>query len=229
MPSRKENQLETELSIYPKQVYSIDMDGVLADFVLDFTQIANRLFGTPVISTHSQTTWDLTETLTGEQCAAVWAEIDGSPSFWLDLKPLATWPELDLLHSLDHDGNTEIQFLTARELGVDPKRQTEGWLIGSGFCAPKVHLVTASDKVTRALEYRVNVLLDDDPTICAGAIAAGIPHVYLMSRRYNQEAPTTIGVKRVGAMIEFFWLEHQRRLAEWNAHESTEGGLTNVA
>ena len=206
---------------FPRQVYSIDIDGVLADFILEFTAVANQKFKTPVISQHSQEAWDLVGLLTPEQLAETWAEVERLPGFWYDMKPLATGIEFDLLHSLAHDENSQVLFLTARMIGPEIKRQTEAWLMDAGVCAPNVVVTEPHEsKVREALRLGVNVLLDDHAPTCQYASERGVPHVYLLQRLYNRgyEFPpeTSAKVKRVGSLVEFFWHEHHRREPEWS-------------
>lgn len=209
----------------PKAVYAIDLDGVMADFVLEFTSVANRMFNTPVISTHSQRTWDFVDVLTAEQRELTWAEVDKSKDFWMGVKPLATWPEMELLHSLQHDEQSKVYFVTARCIGQDIKKQCEVWLQANGFCGGDV-VLNEPDKGTWAKKVGVTVAIDDRIQHIEEYIAAGVPHVYLMRRQYNQPYDNP-KVTTVGAIIEFCWSEYKRREAEFAERGIVDGQPTS--
>lgn len=202
----KETQIEPN-----KHVYAIDVDGVLADFVLDFTLIANKKFGTPVIGTHSQQKWNMNWIgLDGDQHAQVWEEINASPYFWMKLKSLCTPEELSALDTLCHDPDSAVHFITSR-CGVDPEGQTFDWLRSFGVCAEAVHVVNSpEDKPELAKAFGVTVAIDDKPETVAGYHDAGIENVFLMRRLYNTPFERE-GIKIVGSMIEFIYHDCVRR------------------
>lgn len=215
------DETESEIKLEPKSVYAIDLDGVLADFVLEFTSVANRMFNTPVISTHSQVTWDFVDVLTAEQRELTWAEVDKSRDFWMGVKPLATWPEMELLHSLQHDEQSQLYFVTARNVGIDIKKQTEVWLQSNGFCGGDV-ILSDGDKGKVVRDLGITVAIDDRQQHCEEYVKAGVPHVYLMRRQYNRDWHHD-KVTQVGCMIEFCWHEYKRREAEFAERGIVDG------
>jgi len=218
---------KTDLDIESaRSVYVIDLDGVLADFILEFTSLANRLFGTQVISTHSQKVWDIHDILTDEQREKTWEAVDVSDGFWIGVKPLATWPEMELLHSLQHDDMSTVHFLTARNLGVNLQKQTEIGLGGNGLCSTSVILIGDKTKGQWAKELGVTVAIDDRPETCDEYVAAGVPNIYLMRRLYNQpyDNPKVI---TIGCMMEFCWYEYKRREAEFAGRGIVDGKPTD--
>ncbi|HET7266312.1 MAG TPA: hypothetical protein VFL28_16725 [bacterium] len=180
----------------------LDVDGVLADFILGFTTLANRMFGTPVFTTLEQKSWDAYEGISAAQCALALEAAAASPAFWQDLPPIASPDELAHLASIApaHD----LYFVTNR-FGNGAKAQTETWLRRHGVSAPTVILSEAKGEVARAV--RADVLLDDKAgNAVFTQYYSRATAVYLIDRPYNRFDPAVLGSKitRVRTLDEFF-------------------------
>jgi hypothetical protein len=168
---------------------TIDVDGVLADFVLGFTTVAHRMFGSPVHTTCDQPTWDFKNGLDDAQYRAVWNTIENSQTFWEELTPVASPGELRQLSALS-DAH-EIYFATDRR-GVRPKAQTEAWLRRYGIALPTVIVTPNKGEIARAI--RATALIDDK----AGNAVFTAYHspdtdTYLVDRPYNRFDHAVLG------------------------------------
>lgn len=180
----------------------LDVDGVLADFILGFTTLANRMFGTPVYTTLEQKAWDSYEGLTDAECTQTLEAAKLSPTFWQDLPPLASPEELARLAfvAAAHD----LYFVTSR-FGVGAKVQTEAWLRRHGVPSPTVIVSDAKGEVAKAV--RAEILLDDKAgNAVFTQYYSRTTAVYLLDRPYNRFDPAVLGSKiiRVRTLLEFF-------------------------
>ncbi len=180
----------------------LDVDGVLADFILGFTTLANRMVGTPVYTTLEQKAWDLYEGLSDTQCVQALEAAKRSPTFWQELPPLASPEELARLAAVAPAH--EVYFVTNR-FGIGAKAQTETWLRRHGLSAPTVIISDAKGEVAKAL--RADVLLDDKAgNAVFTQYYSRATAVYLIDRPYNRFDPEVLGSKiiRVRTLHEFF-------------------------
>jgi len=179
----------------------LDVDGVLADFILGFTTLANRMFGSPVYTTLEQRVWDSFDGLTDAQHARVWEAATQSPTFWEELPPIASPAEFARLAAAAaaHD----LYFVTSR-IGLGVKAQTEAWLRRVGLSTPTVILSDAKGEVAKAV--RADALLDDKAgnAVFTQYYSRGTA-VYLIDRPYNRFDPAILGSKiiRVRTLREF--------------------------
>lgn len=179
----------------------LDVDGVLADFILGFTTLANRMFGSPVYTTLEQKVWDAFDGLTDAQHARVWEAATQSPTFWQELPPIASPAEFARLAAAApaHD----LYFVTSR-VGVGVKSQTETWLRRAGVSTPTVILSDAKGEIAKAV--RADALLDDKAgNAVFTQYYSRATAVYLMDRPYNQFDPAILGSRiiRVRTLHEF--------------------------
>lgn len=180
----------------------LDIDGVLADFILGFTTLANRMFGTPVFTTLEQKTWDSYEGLTDVQCTQALEAAKLSPTFWQDLPPIASPEELARLASAARA--QDLYFVTNR-FGIGAKTQTEAWLRRHGVSSPTVIVSEAKGEIAKAV--RADVLLDDKAgNAVFTQYYSRATAVYLIDRPYNRFDPAVLGSKivRVRTLLEFF-------------------------
>lgn len=182
-----------------KPVVLIDVDGVLADFVLGFREIANRRFGVPVYDTHHQESWEFGD-LTAKQAAEVWKEIRESKTFWNDLPRLCTLAELGAINRLRE--RARVVFLTSR-VGATALPQTYDWLQSLGIMLPDVWVVShASEKAGVAKQLGAVVSIEDN---LENAIAIG-EHCrsVLINRPYNRGNPQSMELPpTVNTVTEF--------------------------
>lgn len=188
-----------------RKIVMFDIDGVLADFVRGFTEQARKMFpAVPVTHTVDQPRWDGFPGMTKEQVDLVWKSVSNDPTFWYNLKPLASKYTFESLNFLT--GETNVYFTTARH-GLDVTQQTKDWLHEQGIYAPNVILVSRKGEIAMALQ--ANYLIDDK---AGNAVYAeyhnkdrGDFRSYLLDRPYNQFDAEAIGskVKRVKQVEEF--------------------------
>lgn len=179
----------------------LDVDGVLADFILGFTTLANQMFGSPVYTTLEQKTWDAFDGLTNEQHTRVLEATAQSRTFWQDLPAIASPAELARLAAAapGHD----FYFVTSR-IGTGVKAQTETWLRRHGFSTPTVILSDAKGEIAKAV--RADALLDDKAgNAVFTQYYSRATTVYLIDRPYNRFDPAVLGSKiiRVRDLNEF--------------------------
>jgi 5' nucleotidase, deoxy (Pyrimidine), cytosolic type C protein (NT5C) len=105
----------------------VDVDGVLADFMLGAYQYARTIDPTvPFVDTLTTKDWDHWEGWQPDTVKAVWAHIKESPIFFFKLRSLigkAEWRQLGVYSKPGH----ELYFVTSRP-GVTAKWQTESWI-----------------------------------------------------------------------------------------------------
>lgn len=194
----------TGIDIDPGPVFDpiavCDIDGVLADFSIAFTQrlrAAGKLeHGIPC---SAQKTWHFRDSLpiTRKDEDAVWAEIDASRSFWRGLPVIATEGDILALHELVR--KVRLVYMTGRiDHGNRTYAQTKNWLIRNRF--PVGGLVMQGDKAqgVAMLGGTVVGVLDDKPSALEALSAAGAP-VTAMDRPYNSH----VDVPRVASVAEW--------------------------
>ena len=137
----------------------IDIDGCLADFNESFARLVNERTGVELELPPKTWNYHLDAGVTPEQDQAIWAEIAGSPTFWVALNPLPSAKEL----LKDLDGLTSehaVYFITTR-VGMTAKQQTELWLWQFGITYPTVIISKAKGLIAAGLQ--LNIMLDDKP------------------------------------------------------------------
>jgi len=167
----------------------LDIDGVLADFVLAYTREAVKLgFLENPISTIDQPTWSFDGIgLTEAQGKEVWQYIDSQRFWWLEKLPsLMTAQQTDRIRALKYAN--ELYFCTKRRApetaSISIQYQTQAWLentIGAGgMCViPSMH----KGEVAKAL--RITHAIDDRPENVV-EIAKTVSETYMFTRRYNE-------------------------------------------
>jgi hypothetical protein len=143
----------------------IDMDGTLADLSAAYAEIEDRLFG-PELAEHERPAPELREAeqhVEEDASAAatigdnrrvverrsarggtrhrdrVWRAIEGTPNFWMTLKPLEKGA-IERLYQLTSEHNWEVFFITQRPAtaGATVQWQTHKWLVDQGFTTRQV-------------------------------------------------------------------------------------------
>lgn len=182
---------------------SFDLDGVLANFIKGFTQIAHKLHGTPVSDTPAHQSWmfeDFPElNLTTQQCKRVWDEgILNNPDFWADLDPI----NVSVMKRINAIPNK--MFITNRA-GINPHGQSVRFLRTWGIDNPLV--VVAKAKGPVAIDYGVTAHIDDYYPNCvdiqtARTIDGGQPACftsllwtpYTMKHHHEWQGPISLSV-----------------------------------
>ena len=182
-----------------------DIDGVLADFSLGFTTLANTLHGTPVTTTAQKVTWDGFPGLTDNQESVAWTAVYNSSVFLLNLAPLISHTVFERLNWLQ--ACADVYFVTHRQ-GVKAKSQTLEWLASYGIRDPQV--IISESKGETAKVIRAEYSIDDKAgNACAVAwLTRGTKTPclsFILDRLYNQFDHKMIGGKviRVYTVSEF--------------------------
>lgn len=172
--------------------YGIDIDGVLADFVRGFGDLA-RTLGYEIVPNN----WGLG--LTREQEQAVWKLVEEKNDFWLTLPVLNYFPQ-DMLKVDD-----VVYFITKRKPtpGRSTSNDTANWI---GFTLdwndfPTVLAIPNKGEVCRAL--KVDAFIDDKPENCWDVMdKSPATKVFLMDQPWNQWDTRVSRVKSLEEFIE---------------------------
>jgi len=188
-----------------RKIIQLDMDGVLADFSLAFTTLANEIYGTPIVSDTEQTDWSFRFHLTPEQQDQLWTVLKNRPRWWQSLEPLVDKWTLNRIQNLSLE--YDIYFVTNRFSDrTPPGVQTVHWLNAHGIINPRVILSKHKGEMARLLGTTHSL---EDNWDNAGYIycIADNPQVksYLLNRPYNRGLRGQIKEKiiRVDSVNEF--------------------------
>lgn len=165
-----------------KQTVAFDIDGVLADFTLGFTSLAAEIGVVKEPWTgYEQPTFNFKF-----HVAPVWNAVDMKPRFWLDLQPLVTKHERELMNRMAEDVN--IVYVTARKASA--WEQTHKWLEKYGF--PEGPVFFTDDKVPLYLSMGTGLrwAIDDKPDTLRAMYLVGLPSI-IRHWPYNSAAPGT--------------------------------------
>lgn len=192
-----------------RKVIMFDVDGCLADFVLGFTMLAHDLFGTAIVGTEDQPSWNFRTwgLLTRDQENETWKLLRGDSTWWARLKPMIsdeTFRRINLLKQAH-----EVVFCTNRSSSASPPGwQTALWLEQHGILRPSVIVSNKKGEIARAIGATHAL---DDKIENAWAIhwISDSPQTksFLVDRTYNriQALPEVgpSGVIRVNTVEEF--------------------------
>lgn len=166
-----------------------DVDGVITDFALGFSQVVQRLTDgrAPLVTSYKEIkawewpSWYWPEGFSEELNEQAWAEIFKSNSFWRDLEPL--FPA-DLPYLQDSANGVPLVFLTRRD-GMNPWGQTADWFRDYGIDEPLVvRLRSGEEKHDVCRRMGINAMIEDAPRYTEMALNDGMS-VVLMSWPYN--------------------------------------------
>lgn len=145
-------------------VIGLDLDGVLAEFILAYTHLARNLFPGNAPEPHKTAntpTWGFVDEQVGfthDMVSTVWEAIRASHKFWqsLDcLEPKETMKALAVL-----SGRSTVYALTSRPLTPTLMSQTTAWLRSVGLFAVSPILTNKKGLVCNLLGVRY--FLDDN-------------------------------------------------------------------
>ena len=183
-----------------------DVDGVLANFTRGFTQIANRMFGVPVVENDDQPSWDFKETLSAKQQDKIWEELKSIPGWAHSLEALIPYKTFCRINQLAL--KNELYFVTNRFSYMRPPgEQTVTWLMLHGISSPRVIVSAKKGEICQAIG--ADYCLEDN---WGNAVSvhwmAEKCRSFLIERRYNEEARKIIpsGIVRVKTVEEY--LDH---------------------
>jgi len=189
----------------PRKVIQWDMDGVLVDFSKGFTTLANKLFGTKIVSDETQLDWNFRFELTPEQRNQVWFELQATDRWWTDLEPLVDASIRNRIQNLSLE--YDCYFVTNRfSERTPPGIQTVHWLNEHGIPNARVILSKYKGEMARLLGVTHSL---EDNWDNAGYIycIADSPQVksYLLNRPYNQALRGQVPEKliRLNSVSEF--------------------------
>lgn len=185
-----------------------DVDGVLADFVHGFTALAHELFGTKIITTPEQPSWNFRTwgLMTREQENATWEALKKDPYWWARLLPLVKRETFERINRLRIAA--DVVFATSRVSdSAPPGWQTQRWLQDHGIYNPSVVVTSKKGEMARAIQADFSIEDKLENAWCIHWISDK-PQTksYIINRLYNQlpEAPE-IGkvLPRVDTVDEF--------------------------
>lgn len=161
-----------------------DMDGVLADFSLMFTQWAVWMnFINPFQVRSHGSRYDFDDLLTDEQLDAVWDAIKASSTAWFGTPELVTEADKHAMHKLSGLDIGHI-YLTARP-GTDVVEQTEAWLAKNGFPAGLVVADSKKAEYLSTVDGKIIGVIDDTEKQIKRIHQAGFP-VWVRDWPYNR-------------------------------------------
>ena len=187
----------------------LDLDGVLADFIQGYTELAKTLDpSVPITPTVSNPSWDNIPGVNTELAHRTWARIEQSEVFWWDLEPLITPVEsMDIRRLSDR---VDLYFTTARR-GKDVLEQTRIWIhthIGVSFS----NIIVCEKKGELAKALGADFMLDDKAGNAVYAAYHCAPKLqsFILDRPYNQFAANVVGskvtrVNTIGEYLEAIW------------------------
>lgn len=177
----------------------MDIDGVWADFVLEFTRMAKLLFPnefTRTFGVRGAKEWGFKNVLTKTQIDLVWLEIRKGTFFWEGIPTLFTEADRDAIRRIaeKHD----LQWVTSRS-GNDALGQTKRWLQRHGLPNWQTAVLAGESKGEFVkTNGTFDVALDDAPTQIGRLREAG-QFVVVMDTPYNRD----VGGRRVNSICEF--------------------------
>lgn len=177
-----------------------DIDGVLADFMFCYTQLAGKVNPeVPMYSTGAQPEWNgLDRWLSEKETSEVWRRIESDPRFWFSLPPLTS--RGDVMHVRELAEWRRVAYCTSR-VGETAQSQTEEWLKYHNF--PAGDVIVARDKVAALEEFGSCWVLEDYYENFA-ALRKARHDVYLLDRPYNRpDARLDEVFYRVSTVAEF--------------------------
>lgn len=182
----------------------IDVDGVLADFVLGITKKMSEMnSNVKPFPTSEQKSWDFRELPPGLlKEAFAEAAVDNAYSFNADLESLITEEEARRLTrlSLDH----EVYFATNRPGGMEALRGTKRFLDRIGMIHPNV-VITAKKGEFAAAIGATHLIDDKAGNAVYAKYHSPSTEVFLIDRPYNRFDQTVVGTKvnRIMTFSEF--------------------------
>jgi len=166
-------------------VIGIDLDDVLADFMVRFMELARKRYGRPPVGA-MPVDWEWSNILPSkEEQATVWEDVKATPSFWenLPIEPGVTKQYVQLLE-LKHT----MYYPTARvdTVGLPAAKQSARW-IERKFDVQNPAVFAAYEKGPMATALKYDFFIDDRPKNCLD-IQKALPNcrVYLKDSSHNQ-------------------------------------------
>lgn len=185
-----------------------DVDGVLCDFVLGFTTLANKLFPeVPITGTHNQPSWTGFPNMTQDQINATWQQATETRGFLEGLRPLWKPEEKEAIHRdlLGIEDGHDLYFVTSRH-GKYAKDETENWIRKTFFgIHPTVILCKNKGEFAKAVGCGYSIEDKASNASCIDWLTHGKTKSYLLDRPYNRLAPEYLasGVIRINSLQDY--------------------------
>ena len=141
-----------------------DIDGLVADFVYEFTSLANGLFPEKVILPHgclAAQEWGFKSILSNSEVDKVWKVIYSSDSFWKTITPMFTRADSTALWRIAD--KHELFWVTSRS-GKDAIEQTRFWLRDQALPNWDNAVLAGENKSDYIQSHHFDVIIDDSPT-----------------------------------------------------------------
>jgi hypothetical protein len=198
-----------------------DIDGIIADFSLEFTRMAAIYYKTPVISTPDVQDWWYSDLgLSEEQCRKIMERISNTLNFWRKVPPL---PEglSGIMRILQV---SPVVFFTSRfpTIGDSVWTQTVSWFQIHGIQEP-VLLVAQNSIFPHPLQrptkselvevWRPWLVIEDNPYELEALSAINKNNSFILwayDRAYNRDAPANERGSMTN-LLEFLGLGDDRR------------------
>jgi len=162
------------------KTFYVDIDGVLANFPLEFSKVVKKVVGKDIPSSPKELqTWNWNNLLTEKELDKVWEEIRRTENFWLKLNPLLNEKQreefIKTLQALLMAKGTETVFMTSRfnTKGLSAYDQTIEWLqkwfpFNKAF-QPMLLVFSSQEAKTRFIAFYANrmpfAVLEDNPEV----------------------------------------------------------------
>lgn len=189
------------------QTVVFDIDGVLADFLSGFYEVARGLGFSATFDASQPRAWDTYPGLNPQEVTKVWQFIAQHPQFWAALPSLITPEESDGISSLLADGH-RVYFATNRKTPGALAATTE-WLKGyiRGAADAPLSVIVTHRKGEFCKVVEADYYIDDksENVDCAIWMTDGKTKSYVCDQPYNrgQYAPHSSKAKRVLSVAQF--------------------------
>ena len=194
------------MSLQQKAVV-IDIDGVLAEFVMPFKAFINNYFPYRVAPTGAQQDWQY-RGMSRAEWDEVWAHVVSGKWDWSTLPSLLTAGDTFAIQELRKTGQVCFEYVTNRE-GPQVQAQTAAWLAREGL--PQGRITVVADKVgfIQANVPNVFAIIEDSPANIVKYVEAGLrDKLYIRDWPYNRNifaefSEDDMFTKRVSSVAEF--------------------------
>jgi 5'(3')-deoxyribonucleotidase len=162
----------------PFKTFFIDIDGVLANFPLEFSKIVKRVVGKDIPASPKELqTWNWNNLLTEKELDRVWEEIRKTENFWLKLRPLLNEYQREEFIKVLQAMAKEVEpvFITSRfdTKGLSAYDQTinwlEKWFPFNKMDTPMLLVFSSQDAKVKFIAFYANqapfAVLEDNPEV----------------------------------------------------------------
>lgn len=189
---------------------AIDLDGVVANFSLKFSEVCRKVFGDhlPLVDKDSMILdwdWHKWYPLTKEEVSQVWKHLmTKEDNFWETL-PILNQNDWESIKELQYHDHINVYFITARATspGKTVTKQSINWLKNNGWENPQV--IKTDDKEHFIKHLNIKFFVDDKKENCE-AVKKENPNcnVYVFDTHYNRHLDASKnGMKRIISLNEF--------------------------